>query len=109
AADVRNSCAAMKLLHNAVQCGQPFVDDVRLIAGPEELRDGAEKASRSVVPPDATTIFEGSLNFWHILRIGGSGFKSIRQIDRTVLVREHGRLLWRHCKAFGRGFIGDVI
>lgn len=71
AADVGDAGAAFELLDDAVERGQPLVDNVGLVAGPEEARDGAEYAAGAVAPADATAFDEGGLHLGVVADVAG--------------------------------------
>lgn len=110
AADVRDLCARLELLHHTTrQSGKPRGHEVVVIAGPEEAGHRAEHAAGLIAPGDTTTGLECGLNLRLVLKHRRHQIEAAHQVDRAVGNREHHRLLGRQRELRRSRVVGQVV
>jgi hypothetical protein len=99
----------LKFLHDPFQGGQPYRDEVVMVARPKETGDGAEHAARLVSPSNAVAILERRLHFGLIVQHCGHEIEAAHHVDGALLVCKHHGLLRRHGEFEGSGIIRQIV
>jgi hypothetical protein len=102
ASDVDDLCAPLELLDHAVDRRQPGRNEICLIPRPEKAPNGAKEAERLIAPADALSRPKCRLNQRLILHQRDRSVEGALEINRTVGIGEHHRLLGRQSKLPGR-------
>src|ERR1700719_236420 len=74
-ADVGNGNAAFEFFANAIECRNPFVDEMGGVAWPEEALSAAEQARVMLVPADAASGLESLGDLGLIAQYGSDDFE----------------------------------
>src|SRR6516165_10019857 len=80
APDVGDAGTAFELGNHPLQCRKPLADEMVLIAGTEEPRDGTEQTRRLVAPGDAATLLKSGL---HLVLVAGEGDHGVERADHV--------------------------
>src|SRR6516225_5457556 len=91
APDVGDARTAFEFGNDSLQCRKPLANEMVMIAGAEEPRDGTEQARRLVAPSDATTLLERWLHFLLVAGEGDHGVERTDHVDWTVIDSKHHR------------------
>src|SRR5580704_11631273 len=108
ATDVRNSGAIPQSFLHALERRNPFGNQMRRIAGPEETLGSLKQITIMFMPAYARASFESGLNSWLIHHYRGDDLISSRNKDRAVLDSQGHRLLVRQREFLRGGIISDI-
>ena len=108
AADVGDERALLELRLHAVECGDPRVDEVRVVARPEEPLAPDVHIGVVLVPAVARAAARGIHDVLGVVDGAEGDLEEAGQERRAVGIRHRERVLGRQRVALGRGVVRDV-
>ena len=108
AADIGDFRAPFQLGYDAIQSGQPVLDNIRGIARSQHRTDRAEQAPGVITPIDPAAGLEGRFDQRLRLIQSRDSVKSAAQEEWTFLVREYHRLFWRQLKSSAGRVVSQI-
>ena len=89
ASDIGHLGAAVQLVDDAIERGEPRTDQIVVVAGAEEARHRAEHAAGLLAPGDAPAGPERLLDLWLVVEHRRHQVEAAQHVDRAVFGGEH--------------------